>query len=163
MDRSQVLCAVITVSDGVTRGTRVDTGGSLAVQLLEDIGFSIARRAVIPDEQDVISDTLTSCCDEDSVHLVVTTGGTGLSPRDVTPQATLAVCDYEVPGMAEAMRRVGLESTPYSMLSRQVVAVRGTTLIVNLPGSPNGVREGLQAVSSVLLHGIELLQGYRPH
>jgi len=151
--------AVLTTSDQGARGEREDASGTVIKDLLTSIGAEIARYEVIPDDLERISEHLRRWADGGSVQLIVTTGGTGLGPRDVTPQATLAVIDYEVLGIAEAMRAEGLKHTPMSMISRAVAGVRGKTLIVNLPGSPKGVEENLSAVLPVLEHAIELITG----
>lgn len=151
--------AVVTVSDGVTHGTRADGSGDLAETMLRDAGFDVGRRAVVPDERGSIESLLRELADEGAFGLVVTTGGTGFGPRDVTPEATRAVLEREAPGLAELMRRVGLDATPLAALSRAVAGSRGATLILNLPGSPKGVRESLEAVLPVAGHAIELLAG----
>ena len=153
------LAAVVTVSDGVTHGTRTDDSGDLAEALLRGAGFEVAERVVVPDEGPLIQDVLRRLVDESGFGLVVTTGGTGFGPRDVTPEATRAVIDREAPGLAELMRHRGLEKTPLAALSRSVVGSRGSALIVNLPGSPKGVRESLEAALSVVPHAVELLAG----
>ena len=154
-----IAAAVLTTSDQGARGEREDTSGAVIKELLASIDAEIARYEVIPDDLERISEHLRRWADGGSVQLIVTTGGTGLGPRDFTPQATLAVIDYEVPGIAEAMRTEGLKHTPMSMISRAVAGVRGKTLIVNLPGSPKGVQENLSAVLPVLEHAIELIKG----
>ncbi len=151
---------VLTVSDRGAAGTREDSGGAGVAERLEALGFEV-QRAVVADDREEIEDALRGAADKNA--LVVTTGGTGLTPRDVTPQATLAVIDYEVPGMAEAMRAEGRELTPFAALSRAVVGVRGRTLIVNLPGSPKGALESIEAIVPILDHALETLAGPFDH
>jgi molybdenum cofactor biosynthesis protein B len=151
---------VITASDRVTEGTREDTSGAGVGERLEAIGFTV-QRAVLPDERSVLTDVLRDSAG--SHDLIVTTGGTGLTPRDVTPQATRDAIDYEVPGLAEAMRAAGRRSTPLADLSRGVVGVIGRALVVNLPGSPKGAMESLAAIEPVLDHALETLAGPFDH
>ena len=151
---------VITASDGAAAGVRVDTSGERVGERLTSLGFTVERR-VIPDDRVAIAAALRDAAAR--YPLVVTTGGTGLTPRDVTPQATLEVIDYEVPGLAEAMRAAGRASTPFADLSRGVVGVLGRTLIVNLPGSPKGALESLDAIAAVLDHALETLAGPYDH
>jgi molybdopterin adenylyltransferase len=153
--------AVLTISDKASTGERDDTSGAAIREMLASIALDVTVHEVIPDEQDQIAGKLREWCDGRSVQLVVTTGGTGLGPRDVTPEATRSVIDYEVPGIAEAMRAEGLKHTPMSMISRAVVGVRNRVLIINLPGSPKGVRENLAVALPVLQHALELLAGER--
>ena len=149
--------AVLTVSDGVTHGTRADESGDVAVQLLREAGFEVSDRRVVPDERPDIESALRELA---STHgLVVTTGGTGFGPRDVTPEATQAVIERAAPGLAELMRATGLAHTPMAALSRAVAGALGGTLILNLPGSPQGVRESLASVLPVIPHAVELLGG----
>ncbi len=153
--------AILTVSDKGAAGEREDTSGAAIRELLTSIGVEVLRYEVVADELDIVSARLREWADGGEVGLIVTTGGTGLGPRDVTPEATQAVLGYEVPGIAEAMRAEGLRHTPMSMISRAVAGVRNRTLIINLPGSPKGVRENLAVVLPVLQHALELLAGQR--
>jgi molybdenum cofactor synthesis domain-containing protein len=151
--------AILTVSDMGSRGEREDTSGAAIREMLGSAGIDVSRYEMIPDERELISGRLSKWADGGGLQLIVTTGGTGLGPRDVTPEATKAVLDYEVPGIAEAMRLEGLKHTPMSMISRAVAGVRNGVLIINLPGSPKGVRENLVVVAPVLKHALELLAG----
>jgi molybdopterin adenylyltransferase len=150
---------ILTVSDKGSRGQRADTSGGAIRELLAGLEVQVERYEVVPDEQDVIAGRLRAWADEERLDLILTSGGTGLSPRDVTPEATLAVVDRLVPGMAEAMRQAGLTQTPMAMLSRAVAGLRGRTLIVNLPGSERGVRQNLAQLLPVLPHALETLRG----
>jgi molybdenum cofactor biosynthesis protein B len=151
---------VITTSDRVNEGVREDTSGIGVGERLELLGFTV-QRAVLPDERQALTEVLRASAA--SHDLIVTTGGTGLTPRDVTPQATRDAIDYEVPGLAEAMRAAGRMSTPYADLSRGVVGVIGQALVVNLPGSPKGALESLVAIEPVLDHALETLAGPFDH
>jgi len=150
---------VLTISDKASKGERVDTSGAAIAELLATIDATIERTDVVPDEAPQISDTLRSWADSDELDIIITTGGTGLSPRDVTPEATAAVIERPAPGLGELMRSEGMKHTPMAALSRGVAGVRGRCLIVNLPGSEKGVRESLTAVIDILPHAVEILRG----
>ncbi len=150
---------ILTVSDKGHAGEREDTAGPELARLLPSQYFQVAAQAVVPDEHEAIVARLVEWCDHERLDLIITTGGTGLTPRDLTPEATLAVAERLVPGIPEAMRAAGLAKTPHAMLSRGVAVTRGCTLIINLPGSPKGARESLEAVLPALPHALEKLQG----
>ena len=154
-----IRAGVLTISDKASRGERIDTSGAAITELLATIDAQIGRSEVVPDEPDQIADTLRSWADSDELDVIVTTGGTGLGPRDVTPEATAEVIERPVPGLSELMRSAGLKHTPMAALSRGVSGVRGRCLIVNLPGSEKGVRQNLSAVIDLLPHAVELLRG----
>lgn len=155
------MAAVLTVSDSCSRGEKADLSGAAVAAVLERRGFQVAERGLVPDEQSAIQEKLIQLCG--TVRLVVTTGGTGIASRDVTPEATRAVCDRLVEGIAERMRAEGMRKTPFAVLSRAVCGVRGTSLILNLPGSPAGAVESLEAVIDLLPHALELLAGKTQH
>jgi len=150
---------ILTVSDRSAQRTREDAAGPALAELLESQGITVSCRAIVPDDVDEIKRVLVEWSDEEVADLIVTTGGTGLSPRDVTPEATLAVVDRTVPGMAEAMRAESMKITPHAMISRAVAGVRRGSLIVNLPGSPKGAVENLQVVLPAVEHAVAKLQG----
>jgi molybdopterin adenylyltransferase len=150
---------VITVSDRGSRGDREDGSGPEIAGMLLNMGMEIIDRRIIPDEREMIRQTLIECSDGGGADLIVTTGGTGVSPRDVTPDATREVIDREIPGMAEAMRRQSATVTPHAMISRALVGIRGRTLIINLPGSPRGSTENLSVLIPALSHAIEKIKG----
>lgn len=149
--------AVITVSDMGSRGLRQDTSGPAVRTMLEEAGFSVAHTAILPDEMEQISAELRDCADRRRIDLIVTTGGTGLSPRDVTPEATRAVLEREIPAIPVAMWMEGLKVTPRAMLSRAVAGIRGSSLLLNLPGSEKAARENLAAVIGALEHGLHMI------
>ena len=150
---------VITVSDRGARGEREDKSSQEIIRMLTDATINVTHTMIIPDEKEQIKEALIECADRRKLDLIVTTGGTGVSPRDVTPDATLEVIEREVPGMAEAMRRESAKITPHAMISRAVVGIRGNSLIVNLPGSPKGVRENLTVILPALEHALEKIRG----
>jgi molybdopterin adenylyltransferase len=150
---------IITASDKGYAGERMDESGKLIANLLLEIGAEVVEYIVLPDEHDLISSHLKRMADESNIDLVLTTGGTGCSPRDITPEATLDVIDRQVPGIPEAMRAKSLQITPRAMLSRSVAGIRKQTLIINLPGSPKGVQECLEVILPVLPHAIQILKG----
>lgn len=150
---------VLTVSDRSFRGERPDAGGPLVAEMLKNAGYEVALTAIVPDEQAQIEEKLCQIADSGEVQLLVTTGGTGFAPRDVTPEATLAVCDRLTPGIPEAMRYASMQVTSRAMLSRAQAGIRKGTLIINLPGSPKAARENLEAVLPALSHGLEMLSG----
>ena len=155
--------AILTISDAGSKGERLDTSGDAISQIMDREGFNQVYRDVVPDEKELISGKLRQWCDDGAADLVLTTGGTGLGPRDVTPEATRDVIDIEVPGIAEAIRMGTLKNTPLAMLSRSVVGVRSGCLIINLPGSPTGVRECLEVAVPAIPHALEMIRGWRGH
>jgi molybdopterin adenylyltransferase len=156
-----ITAAVVTVSDSCARGERADRSGLAVARFLEKSKIEIVSREVVPDDLTQIKNLLIRLAND--VRLIVTTGGTGIAPRDVTPEATAAVCDRVIPGVAERMRSEGLKKTSRAVLSRAVCGVRGMTLILNLPGSPTGAVESLEAVADLIPHMIDLLSGKTEH
>ena len=151
--------SILTISDKCYEGLREDLAGPAVREILESAGYVVEYISIIPDEQDMIEHTLIKCADELDIALIVTTGGTGFSTRDVTPEATTAVCTRLTPGIPEAMRAESLKITNRAILARQQAGIRGESLIINLPGSPNAARENLNAVLPALEHGLEMLRG----
>ena len=149
--------AVITVSDKGARGEREDLSGPAIKEMLTGEGYEVVYSAIIPDEFDMIAAELKTCADEKKISLILTTGGTGFSPRDITPEATLSVVERETRGIPEAMRYASLQITPRGCLSRSAAGIRGRSLIINLPGSPKAAKENLSAVLSAVSHGMDML------
>ena len=158
-----IRAAVITVRDACASGHREDTSGQALFDLLTDIGAEIVERTILSDDLDPLTHTLRVLCERDDVNLIMTTGGTGLGPRDNTPEATLKVIEREAPGIAEAIRAESLKVTPMAMISRGVCGVCSGTLIINFPGSPKAVRESFAVVKPVLQHSVDLLAGKTEH
>ena len=156
---NNIRSGILTISDKGSRGERKDESGNAAEEILEQEGYLIIEKSIVPDNREIISGTLRKWVDVSGLSLILTSGGTGLSPSDVTPQAMKDVIDFEVPGIAEAMRAKSLKKTPHAMLSRAIAGVRGNCLIINLPGSPRGVKENLEVVLPALRHGISKLMG----
>ncbi|MCI0440425.1 MAG: MogA/MoaB family molybdenum cofactor biosynthesis protein [Chloroflexi bacterium] len=156
--------AILTISDSGAKGERAqDASGDAISEMMAKEGYAQVFRDIVPDEKDLISAKLREWADSHEVDVIVTTGGTGLSPRDVTPEATRAVLDLDIPGIAEAMRIQTLKNTPFAMLSRSVAGVRSGALIINLPGSPKGVRECLEVAMPAIPHALQMIRGWRGH
>ena len=158
-----IQAVVITVSDACSRGEREDSSGAALTQLLTELGATIVERRILSDDLDPLAQTLKEFADRSDVNLIVTTGGTGLGPRDNTPEATQSVIEREAPGIAEAIRAESLKATRMAMLSRGVCGVRSGTLIINLPGSPKAVKETFAVIAPVLSHALDLLAGHTAH
>jgi molybdenum cofactor synthesis domain-containing protein len=154
-----IRAAVVTISDKGYMGQREDVSGPLLADSLGEMGAEVVRRSIVPDEREEIVRLLVFLSDEFGVDLVLTTGGTGVTPRDVTPEATRAVIEREMPGLAEVLRLEGYRQTPLAAISRGVAGTRGRTLIVNLPGSPNAVRQGMETLSPILPHAVRMIRG----
>ena len=149
--------SILTLSDKGSQGQREDRSGPEIAEIVKTIGATVVNYEILPDEKNILREKLIALCS--SSDIIFTTGGTGLTPRDITPETTLEVIEKEVPGIAEAMRLEGLKKTPYAMLSRAVAGIRGKTLIINLPGSPKAVRENLEAILRTLPHAVEKIKG----
>lgn len=160
---SKINAVVITASDACARGERDDESGITLVQLLTDLGAEIVATKILSDDLDPLIEALIDFADRDNVNLIITTGGTGLGPRDNTPEATRLIIEREAPGVAEAIRAESLKVTPMAMISRGVCGVRSGALIVNLPGSPNAVKESFAVIAPVLPHAMDLLAGNTSH
>lgn len=159
----EIRAVAITVSDGCAFGKREDLSGVLLVELLTEAGATVVDKVIVSDELELLKVTLKTHADRDDVNLIITTGGTGFAPRDNTPEATRAVIEKEAQGLAEAMRYESLKVTPMAMISRGVCGIRNGTLIINLPGSPKGVRESFEVIKPVLQHAINLIEGNTEH
>ena len=160
---SKISAVVITASDACARGEREDASGAALVQLLTDLGAEVVATKILSDDPDPLTQSLIDFADRDDVNLIITTGGTGLGPRDNTPEATQRIIEREAPGIAEAIRAESLKVTPMAMISRGISGVRSGTLIVNLPGSPKAVKESFAVIAPVLPHAMDLLAGRTRH
>lgn len=153
------LAGILTISDRSSKGEREDLGGPLLNKLIEEVGFKVVRSSIVPDEKEEIKKELISMSEDESIALILTTGGTGFSPRDVTPEVTIEVCDKMTPGIPEAMRAYSANITNRAYLSRAQAGIRKKSLIINFPGSPKAIKENLEAVLPFLEHGLEMLRG----
>ncbi|MGD0022046.1 MAG: MogA/MoaB family molybdenum cofactor biosynthesis protein [Smithellaceae bacterium] len=154
-----IRAGIITVSDRSSQGIREDSSGPALAAMLADEELEVCKSLIIPDEKSEIKDAIIKFADKEKLDLILTTGGTGVSPRDVTPDATLEVIEKQIPGMAEAMRHQSMNVTPYAMISRAIAGIRGRCLVVNLPGSPKGAKENLAVILPALKHAIEKIKG----
>jgi len=154
-----IKAGVLTISDKGFEGKRKDESGPLVAEILTKAGYIVAKQSIVPDNLEKIVECLITWVDKENLSLIVTTGGTGVSPTDITPEAMLKVIKYQIPGMAEAMRAASLTKTPHAMLSRAMVGVRGDSLIINLPGSPGGAKENLAVILPALNHGLDKISG----
>jgi molybdopterin adenylyltransferase len=154
-----IRAGIITVSDRGSQGIRQDTSGPMIATIIKALSIDVCRLMIIPDEKDQIKDALKQYADKENLDLIITTGGTGVSPRDITPEATLEIIDRQIPGMAEAMRHQSMQITPHAMISRAVVGIRGSALIINLPGSPKAAKENLDVILPALKHTLEKIKG----
>jgi len=154
-----IKAGVLTISDKGFKGQRKDESGPLVAEILTKAGYLVEKQSIVPDDFEKIVECLITWVDKENLRLIVTTGGTGVSPTDITPEAMLKVIKYQIPGMAEVMRAVSLTKTPHAMLSRAIVGVRGASLIINLPGSPEGAKENLAVILPALNHGLNKISG----
>jgi molybdenum cofactor synthesis domain-containing protein len=155
----KIKVAVLTVSDSCAGGNREDISGQTIIEMLAEETFEVCEKKIVPDEYQAITEVLKSFSDEQDIDIVLTTGGTGLGPRDITPEATASVCDRIVPGLGEVMRAEGLKTTPYAVLSRSFAGIRVKTLIINMPGSPKAVKECLEIILKVIPHAVKMMYG----
>ena len=155
----KIKVAVLTISDSCTEGSREDVSGQTIVEILPEETFEMREKKIVPDDYQAIARALKKFSDEQDIDMVLTTGGTGLGPRDITPEATASVCERVVPGLGEVMRAEGLKKTPNAILSRSFAGIRGKTLIINMPGSPKAVRECLEIILNVIPHAVKMMHG----
>ena len=151
--------AILTISDTCSEGQRADTSGQTINNMLNDDRFQVTEKVIVSDDEQIIAEKLSIFSDGNGVDVILTTGGTGLGPRDVTPEATASVCERKVPGLSEILRSEGFKNSPYAVLSRGIAGIRNNTLIVNLPGSPKGVRESLEIIIDILPHAVDMMRG----
>ncbi len=154
-----IKAAILTISDSCAQGKRADTSGQTIKDMLDGAKFEVVEKTIVPDDRQAIAEALTRFSDKEGVEVVLTTGGTGLGPRDVTPEATMSVCERMAPGLSEILRSEGYKRAPNAVLSRGVAGLRKTTLIINLPGSARAVRESLEIIRDILPHAVEMMRG----